>query len=251
MSAVLSAISEAQRQQYQTEGYFVAESYLPPELLDSIRAECDKMIVKADAEMAERGVEQCGLNYRGRRYFICNRHAEYPGLKRFLFGEAMAELCRATIGPNAYLFFEQFVVKGPDKRSKFSWHQDSGYVGHPHEPYLTCWVALDDVSEENGTVYVLPYSRAGTRDLVPHRKDPELNDMVGYFGDDPGEPVLAPAGSVACFSSTTFHRSGANLTPRFRRAYVVQYSKEPLRNLEGGEHALAIPFLRDGRIVTA
>lgn len=27
---------------------------------------------------------------------------------------------------------------------------------NPHKPYLTCWCTLDDVSEENGTVYVLP-----------------------------------------------------------------------------------------------
>ena len=41
----------------------------------------------------------------------------------------------------------------------------SGYVGTdtPHRPYLTCWVALDDMSEENGTVHVLPAPRAGIR----------------------------------------------------------------------------------------
>jgi ectoine hydroxylase-related dioxygenase (phytanoyl-CoA dioxygenase family) len=31
---------------------------------------------------------------------------------------------------------------------------------------LTCWIALDDVTEANGTVYLLPYSRAGTRDVI-------------------------------------------------------------------------------------
>ena len=27
-------------------------------------------------------------------------------------------------------------------------------------------------------------------------RDEELNDLVGYHGDDPGEPVIAPAGSI-------------------------------------------------------
>ena len=50
---------------------------------------------------------------------------------------------------------------------------------------MTCWIALDDVDETNGTVYVLPYDRTGAREVVPHRRDPATNDMVGYFGDDP------------------------------------------------------------------
>ena len=59
-------------------------------------------------------------------------------------------------------------VKGTEGSMHLAWHQDSGYVGFPHRPYLTCWCALDDMSEENGTVYILPYERAGTRELVEH-----------------------------------------------------------------------------------
>lgn len=48
---------------------------------------------------------------------------------------------------------------------KFSRHQDSGYVGFAHAPYVTVWVTLDDVTVRNGTVYILPYSLAGTREV--------------------------------------------------------------------------------------
>ena len=111
---------------------------------------------------------------------------------------------------------------------QFGWHQDSGFIGYPHAPYLTCWIALDDVSEANGTVYLLPYARAGTRDVVEHVRDEETNDMIGYFGDDAGDPVVVPAGSIVCFSSTVFHRSGPNTTEHMRRIYVAQYSAVPL-----------------------
>ena len=43
---------------------------------------------------------------------------------------------------------------------------------------------------ENGTIYVLPYSRAGVRETVKHVKETGTNDMVGYHGDDPGVPVI-------------------------------------------------------------
>lgn len=75
---------------------------------------------------------------------------------------------------------------------------------------------------------MLPYSRARTREVVEHVHDEETNDLVGYFGDDPGDPIIVPAGSIASFTSTLFHRSGANTTDRMRRVYLAQYSAEPI-----------------------
>ena len=130
---------------------------------------------------------------------------------------------------------------------KFGWHQDSGYVGHPHRPYLTTWCALDDVSEENGTVYVLPYSRAGTREVCKHTREEGSNDLIGYHGDDPGVPIVAPAGSIAVFSSCTFHRSGANHSDRVRRVYLPQYSADIILDKEGKKpQGQCIPFLKNG-----
>ena len=62
------------------------------------------------------------------------------------------------------------MIKAGDPDTAFAWHQDSGYVHEDHEPYLTCWIALDDVTEENGSVYLLPYSRSGHQ--VLHQAHP-------------------------------------------------------------------------------
>ncbi|MFI5357476.1 MAG: phytanoyl-CoA dioxygenase family protein [Opitutales bacterium] len=244
-------VSEAQQNQFQTEGYFVLPGIVPADQLAMLRAVCGEFIAAYDAEMDAAGVTRQGLNLKGSRYFICNRH-QGTRLTEFIYSDLMAEICRATLGANAYLFWEQFVVKGPEQGAKFSWHQDSAYVGTPHRPYLTCWVTLDDVSEANGTVYLLPYSRAGTREVVPHRENAEGHDLEGYFGADPGDPVIVPAGSIACFSSTVLHRSGFNRTPHWRRVYLPQYSAEPLLRPDGKLTGFAEPFLvngerRDGR----
>ena len=63
-----------------------------------------------------------------------------------VFSELMAEICRATIGDTAFLFYDQYVVKAAEKGIPFSWHQDSGYLGFSHRPYVTIWAAVDDVS---------------------------------------------------------------------------------------------------------
>lgn len=250
MPETLVTVTDAQQQQFQEEGWFLLERAIPADPLRHLQDECQRFIDAKDAEMDAKGVDVLGINHRKNRYFLPFTYRESEANRAFIFSDLMADICRATLGENAWLFLDQYVVKAAEKGLKFSWHQDSGYIGYPHRPYLTCWCALDDVTEENGTVYLLPYSRAGTREMVPHVKDEELNDKVGYFGDDPGIPVIAPAGSIACFSSTLFHRSGPNTTDRMRRAFLVQYSVEPILSADRTRVLhVAEPFLVDGRKV--
>jgi ectoine hydroxylase-related dioxygenase (phytanoyl-CoA dioxygenase family) len=196
------------------------------------------------------GVDKLDLDHRGSRYFL-HPYKKSPAVERYLCSDLMAQIAQAALGNTVYLFNEQYVVKAAEKGMQFSWHQDSGFIDYAHRPYLTCWIALDDMTEANGTVYLLPYSRAATRDVVKHVRDKETGDLVGYFGDDPGYAVCVPAGSIACFSSTLFHRSGANTTDRMRRVYVAQYSAEPILSEDGSQpRMLAEPLLVDGKRVT-
>jgi ectoine hydroxylase-related dioxygenase (phytanoyl-CoA dioxygenase family) len=238
-------VSPAQEAQFKTEGYFVLPGIVPEAHLRMMREECDRFVAEFDAAFDANGGRRDGINAKG-RYFIAKRHRG-SRLGEFIFSDLMADICRATLGDSAFLFYEQFVVKGPEKGGKFSWHQDSGYLHPvPHDPYVTCWVTLDDVSEENGTVYLLPFSRAGSREIVPHVVNPETNDKEGYFGPDPGDPVIVPAGSIAVFSSLVFHRSGTNTTRRWRRVYLPQYSAAPLLKPDGTVMHFAEPVWERG-----
>ena len=242
----LDVVTAAQVSQFRDEGFFILKGVVPPAHLAMMREECDRLVAEFDAAFDASGGRREGINAKG-RYFIAKRYKE-TRLGEFIFSDLMAGICRATLGDNAHLFYEQFVVKGPEKGGRFSWHQDSGYLHPiPHDPYITCWVILDDVTEENGTVYILPYSRAGGRVLAAHSTNAETNDKEGYFGPDPGDPVIMPAGSIAVFSSLVFHRSGANTTPRWRRVYLPQYSAHPLRKPDGSLIHFAAPVWVNGR----
>jgi ectoine hydroxylase-related dioxygenase (phytanoyl-CoA dioxygenase family) len=243
-------ITPDQVRQYREEGYFMLPSVLSPEQLELLRSQADFAIKRADAEMDAAGVDVMHLNRRGKRYFTSHVFKQQPILRRFLFSDLMADLTRAVLGPDVWLFWEQYVIKCADKETKFSWHQDSGYVHWKNKPYLTCWITLDDVTLENGTVYLLPYSRSGIRSWVKHIEDPATQDLVGYFGSDRGIPVILPAGSIACFSSYVFHSSGANLTPNMRRIYLAQYAAELVMKEDGSTlWGLDEPFLKCGKRV--
>lgn len=241
-----------QLKQFREEGYMVLPRVLPDDLLQIARDECRRFIDSCDAEMDRQKTDSLGLSHRDKRYFVSNCFRRQPRLREVIFSSVMADVCRQTLGNDAYLFWEQYVVKGAEKGMKFSWHQDSGYVGYPqHKPYLTCWTPLDDVNEENGSVYVLPFSTIGIKSWVHHIREPVSNDLVGYFGKERGVSVEIPAGGMAIFTSLNFHSSGGNNTSKMRRVYLMQYSAEPILNRLDGDRLWgnAEPFLKDGKNV--
>jgi ectoine hydroxylase-related dioxygenase (phytanoyl-CoA dioxygenase family) len=238
------------REKYRRDGYFVWHEVIPEPELEVLRAECAALMREQEAEMDRLGTDVLNLSRRNSRYFVFLAYKTRPGLGRFIFSDVMAAVCRSTIGADAMLFWEQFVIKGTDPQgAAFGWHQDSGYCDGPHQPYVNAWVPLDDVSEKNGTVYLLSYDKAGTRQKVEHQPVPGSNDRVGYFGPEPGEPAICKAGSIVVFSSLVFHRSGPNRTSSMRRAYAVQFSPEPVLDPDGSLKGLAEPFLRDGKCI--
>lgn len=249
---------EVQAEHFAREGYAVFEGALVGDALELLRAECDAFVRREDERMDALGVDTLGISHRGKRYFANECQRERPSLRRVLFSPVMADICRATLGADAYFFFDQYVVKGPEGGLPFAWHQDSGYVvgnGGPvdHAPYLTCWCPLDDATVENGTVRVLPFSKAPqSRDtILPHARQPGTNDLVGWPGEEAGVTVEAPAGSVVAFSSRLLHATGANRSDRPRRVYLAQYTPEAM--LDPGTRHLrrnAIALLRNGEQVT-
>lgn len=246
MTLPAPTITPAQARRFHDEGWLVVESALAPDQLETLRSECRRLVAERDAEMTRLGVDTLDLCHRGRRYFL-HAHSTSPAVRQFLRSTLMVDIAGAILGPDVYLFNEQYVVKTAEQGMPFAWHQDSGFIPYPHRPYLTCWIPLDDVGEANGTVHVLPYSRAGTRDVVAHRRDPETNDLIGYSGDDAGDPLTLPAGSVAAFSSTLLHRTGPNTSHQPRRAYVAQYTAEPLLDQDhSAPRHLAEPLLLAG-----
>ena len=240
-------ISDEQLKQFHEQGFFVLENVVPIAQQQMLREVCDAMIAQDDAKSKANGTPLT------LKYFM-SLWDEPPGknpekdecrtrAKEFVFGDLMKQITQTLLGDKVFLSFEQFVVKAAEKGAPFAWHQDSAYVSTPHPPYLTCWCTLDDVTEENGTVYMLPYDRAGTRDVLPHHRAKDDFDLIGYDGDDPGIPVIASAGSIACFSSHVLHRSGRNTTPNLRRVYLPQYSSQPILNEKGEPFYIAESFL--------
>lgn len=75
--------------------------------------------------------------------------------------------------------------------------------------------------------------------------------MVGYKGDDQGDLVEVPAGTLVAFSSLLLHKSGANTTDRPRRSYFIAFTPELFLHSDNskGIYSSGEPVVRDGQLV--
>ena len=144
---------------------------------------------------------------------------------------------------DARLFNDQYVVKPPARgcaslqMSCFAWHYDSQWchddVDWTCAPYVSCWVALDDVSEENGALRMLPYppAQAGASHRERANSYPDRDTLPSPLDEDGceiGRLLTMRAGSVVFFSDVVLHCSGPNLSGSIRRAWMPQISAGPV-----------------------
>src|SRR5215470_19733065 len=103
----MNIVPSAQREQYQREGYMMLPGVIPADTLEMLREECSYYLGYYDSMMDTKGVKTEGISHRGKRYFINNRYRLSNRLWEFIFSDLMAEVARASVGPDAQLFHEQ------------------------------------------------------------------------------------------------------------------------------------------------
>ena len=140
--------------------------------------------------------------------------------------ERILDVAEALIGPDIKLFSSQCFMKPPGGIEK-TYHQDSAYFTIEPMALVTCWTVLDDVTLENGPLWVIPASQH--RGLVDHsekwmvrdRQDRKVPDAL--IDRESALPIIMPAGSCSFHHSLLLHGSTPNRSNRSRRGMAVHY----------------------------
>ncbi len=205
------SVTEEQRRDFETEGWFHMGSVFTDDELDEITREYDRIMSRP-----------LRIGEQGKRPFEYSAllHVQSEIMRRYAIHSGLVEVAVDLLGPEVRLYWDQAVSKPPGATSDVPWHQDNGYTPVEPEEYVTFTVAIDETSEQNGCLWIQPGShRSGVQ---PHRP----TDMIffrGYDGPDTGVAAPQARGDVMAFSSLTLHRSGANTSDRPRRSWVIQY----------------------------
>ena len=237
-------ITDDQKRQFQSDGYFLLGNVFAPAEMDALAGRIESFQQRHEAALAAQGGTE-GISRAGEITFTDHLAENDPEIAAFVTRAEFVAIATQLLGPDIDLYWNQSVFKQPEGQREFPWHQDDGYTPVTPSPYLTLWLALNDATPENGCISVLPGSHR--QGLAPHTPSPL--GLVCHAADDPdqGIPVPVPAGSMAVFQSLTMHKSGANVSSGTRKAFIVQYSHTGLRNAETGELVPdMIPLARGG-----
>ncbi len=217
----LRRLTTGQAEQFDRDGFVVLEGVFTDAEIDPVVEVIDQLEAKTDAFLAQAENGRVMIAEQGAITFTLFPVRTEPVARAFATHAVFADLCHDLIGPDARLYHDQAVYKKPEKPRRFPWHQDNGYTFVEPQQYLTCWVALNDATVDNGCPHVAKgLHREGT--LVHHYNDPLGWEIFESYPDTVAAPVRK--GGIVVFSSLSPHLTGPNTTDAVRKSYILQYA---------------------------
>lgn len=221
---------ESDLEQYQRDGFVVANNLLPADFIDSLRKRITDIgegkvpeFPVSDIEY-EPGKDGNTWSTTVRKINRCAENdATFMNAAKY---ESILNIVESIIGTDIKLFGSQCFMKPPGGIEK-PYHQDSAYFTIEPLSLVTCWIALDEVTVENGCMWVIPGSHQG--ELHDHSQPWTVGGRVDMqVPDDKIErsretPITLSAGSCSFHHSMLLHRSGPNQTKSHRRGLAIHY----------------------------
>ncbi|MEO6289052.1 MAG: phytanoyl-CoA dioxygenase family protein [Ginsengibacter sp.] len=177
-----------------------------------------------------------------------------PGFHDVLWNPAFLMAASQLLGDKPVRFWhDQLFYKPAKKGGVVAWHQDYSYWTRtkPME-HITCWVALDDATIENGCLnYIAGSHRWG---LLPktviagelHGIRDFLNDEQKRQFDHP-QPTPVKAGEAIFHHPLTLHGSGENRSNNSRRAFVINAFADGVLSDSNEPLLESVPVVQKGK----
>jgi 2-oxoglutarate-dependent dioxygenase len=162
----------------------------------------------------------------------CLQYLAGSKLDALINGQATLAVASQLCGGPAHVYLPFTAVKSAGGGGVFDFHQDNNYTQHdPAVGSINIWVALVDMTPENGCLLVVPGSHKQGQ-LVSRNSDD--GDGHQKLDVDPKEcfPVRMRAGDAVAFTRWTVHGSGPNTTDQPRVAYALQYHRHDVQWLD-------------------
>lgn len=161
----------------------------------------------------------------------CAQYRAGSLLDQLINGQATLDIASQLIGGPANRYLPFTAVKAAGGGGQFHFHQDNNYTRHdPAVGSINIWLALVDMTPENGCLMVVP----GSHNQQHDSRDSDDGDSHQQIDVPEAErfPVRMRAGDAVAFTRWTVHGSGANLTDTPRVAYALQYHRDDVKYLD-------------------
>lgn len=221
-------------ERFETDGFSVLPGLFEPAEIVEIRESLDRLFSNYERLPEAHGYDLAGRpgsRAPGRIPAIRNTLRLDPRLGASRGIAAAVAWAERLMGSGAEVLWDAAIYKPPGDSSETPWHQDEAVypLSGKRKPrwMVYFWVALEGVDAESGAIRFLPGSHR--LPLLPHawhNGDPNSSLMVSRPIDDEGVVTMAlGAGDATVHHQRTMHGSGANLSERYRKAWVLGVGK--------------------------
>lgn len=234
----MTGLIQSQKDFFWSNGYLLVEDVVDDDLLGRLRQDFSGWV-----EESRRHDRAYGDTLDGRPRFDLEpgHSADRPALRRVnapievseAFREAvvdsrMTDCVADLIGPNVKLHHTKVNSKLPGAATEVKWHQDFPFTPHSNDDLVTALLMVDEVTEANGPLGVVPGTHRGPLHGLWHK-----GVFTGAVADQVADDCKAKAvvctgraGSVCLMHTRLLHGSTANRSDRPRTLLIAVYSAE-------------------------
>ena len=224
-------INKDLKKKFEDDGYLILPQFLDINKIDNIAGNFDNLF----SGIFETGIEPDEWNWKKGKdpnnitRQICNAWKSDSNIKKIVTHQLLGRACAELMGWTGSRLLQDNVLWKPPGGKTLAYHQDAAYDDWViPQTMMTCWMPLDDVSQEKGTLeYVKGSHKWG---LVPpsgqfHSPENYKNELEVFAKKNNKEIhiqyVEVPAGGVSFHHGQTWHGSGINTSKDDRRAIVA------------------------------
>ncbi len=242
--------SQACELDYQRDGFVAGGALLDRDRLDVLRTEFDRIFVNRDDP-------EMGVNYNtvkdrdGYEFFkFYNLRLISEAFHDLVTDPQLTAMLQKISGCDRIrILLDQIQFKPPGTGGANGWHRDmpSFPLIAPYTA-LTAWIPLDDVTEDNGAMVMVPGSHrwGNAEDICVNDWGLDLSQISNSYQGHDVRRMSRPlrAGHMHFHHDLTWHCSPQNRTQGKRRALAIHCFNADARYQHGG--AITYPNLKQG-----
>ncbi|MDX1431736.1 MAG: phytanoyl-CoA dioxygenase family protein [Gammaproteobacteria bacterium] len=231
-------IDEACAAEYREKGFIVVEDVYSAADIGRMRRAIDELVGAAagiDSHDDVYDLEPSHARERPRVRRIKKPYRVHPVFMEMAKHPRLVAILARLIGPDLRLHGGKINLKSAGYGAPVEWHQDWAFYPHTNDDVLAVGVMLDDMTEDNGPLLIIPGSHRGpTHD---HHQDGRFVGAIDptACGIDfsTAETVTGRAGACSFHHVRAVHGSAQNTSGRDRRLLLYQVAAADAWDLRG------------------
>ncbi|MBD2844211.1 phytanoyl-CoA dioxygenase family protein [Paenibacillus sp. IB182496] len=240
MAESLHVLTEAQKTQFEQEGYLIVKRLFEQTDVERLRATFEEIGQRVVPHHFEPDLSAKNQDPLRRYPRVMHPHRFDATAKQYMLHPAVLEVLRDLYEEEPLAAQSMYYYKPPGARGQ-ALHQDNFYLKVAPGNCIAAWTAIDAADEDNGTLLVVPKTQ--DYDIVC----PELSDASESFTthfvkppkDRAAVPVRLESGDVLFFNGNLIHGSYRNRTKdRFRRSFICHYANSSADRISEHYHPL-------------